>query len=412
MHATVRTWLMQYAHPESSVSSNKLWRNCALRMTTRFARHSPGGARVNAPIQSRTEPSKCLSKRIALTRERRSIIACPQSKLFSSLNYQNDTTIPHVPVLLNEILDFYQNLSMQVYVDGTLGAGGHAMAILSQHKEMKTLIGFDVDPYALEIAGGNLRNSAPPGLNLHLERSNFRELVARLQALSPGLERGGVDAILLDLGVSSMQVDNPNRGFSFMSDGPVDMRMDPTAGLKAEQVVNDWPEMELGRIIRDYGEDREWRAIASRIVQARPIKSNAELVACIGRGRRPSNRAAKQIHPATRTFQAIRIAVNDELAVISEVLPAAIDCLAPGGRLGVISFHSLEDRIVKQAFRVAAGKSRSGDDIVSHRYLGPAPPQPEAIVKILTKKPVVATQAEVAGNPRSRSAKLRVIEKL
>mmetsp|Transcript_29949 Transcript_29949/g.41467 ORF Transcript_29949/g.41467 Transcript_29949/m.41467 type:complete len:408 (-) Transcript_29949:138-1361(-) len=323
---------------------------------------------------------------------------------------------PHTSVLLSEILEQFQSINVKVYVDGTLGAAGHAEAILNAHPEMVTLVGMDVDPRAHSLARPLLSQShRHPPLDLHIVRANFREVSSVLQAVSAGMQTGGVDAMLLDLGVSSMQIDTASRGFSFMADGPVDMRMDPEAHLQAYQVVNEWPESELERIVRDYGEERRWRQIAHRIVDARPIESTAALVEAIGRGgsgpRGSRKGGRKEIHPATRTFQALRIAVNDELAAIEQIIPAAIESLAPGGRLGIISFHSLEDRIVKNAFRDAAGKSNTADIKPHLRYMQPEI-LPEPKVRILTKKPIVATQEEIDRNPRSRSAKLRFIEKI
>jgi 16S rRNA (cytosine1402-N4)-methyltransferase len=183
---------------------------------------------------------------------------------------------------------------------------------------MKKFIGFDVDPLAHQLARPRLEACSSEGTSIHLLRKNFREMTSALQELSPGLEAGGVDAMLIDFGVSSMQLDTAERGFSFLADGPVDMRMDPTASLRAEQIVNMWPASEIGRILRDYGEEVHWKGIAQRIVERRPIHTTSELVRAIG-GKRGGNKKKKQIHPATRTFQAIRIAVNDELGAIEQV---------------------------------------------------------------------------------------------
>eukprot|EP00242_Pyramimonas_sp_CCMP2087_P006809 CAMPEP_0198219680 /NCGR_PEP_ID=MMETSP1445-20131203/75657_1 /TAXON_ID=36898 /ORGANISM="Pyramimonas sp., Strain CCMP2087" /LENGTH=423 /DNA_ID=CAMNT_0043897189 /DNA_START=151 /DNA_END=1419 /DNA_ORIENTATION=+ len=315
----------------------------------------------------------------------------------SSSSPSGGTEQPHLPVLLAEILGFFSERKVQVYVDGTLGAGGHASAILSAHPEMKKFIGFDVDPLAHQLARPRLEACSSEGTSIHLLRKNFREMTSALQELSPGLEAGGVDAMLIDFGVSSMQLDTAERGFSFLADGPVDMRMDPTASLRAEQIVNMWSASEIGRILRDYGEEVHWKGIAQRIVERRPIHTTSELVRAIGGKRGGGGKGKKKpIHPATRTFQAIRIAVNDELGAIEQVIPAAIACLKPGGRLAVISFHSLEDRLVKQAFREAAGMKTSGDTFgyMPVQYLGPAEPTPEPWVKILTKKPVISSDEE------------------
>lgn len=268
---------------------------------------------------------------------------------------------------------------------------------------------------------------------------------------SSGTIYGQVDAMLLDLGISSMQVDEGERGFSLMRDGPLDMRMDPTCSTtqSAADLVNNASEADLGRIIREYGEERWWKVIAKRIVDARedvgPLTTTGQLVEAIGRlpnsgggkGKGQSKKSGRKgggnIHPATRTFQALRIAVNDELDSLAQVIPDAIDALAPGGRLAVISFHSLEDRVVKWAFRKAAGMVVPSEEVDpigggkaggggghSHmlmmmereREMMQEGGGREAVVKILTKRPVLPDDDEVRENPRSRSAKLRVVEKL
>ncbi|PRW51138.1 Ribosomal RNA small subunit methyltransferase H [Chlorella sorokiniana] len=364
---------------------------------------------------------------------------------------------PHVSVLLREVLAAFEGLAVRRYVDGTLGAAGHASAVLAQHPELQTLVGFDLDPTAHALASARLAAAGaavvPVAVSLSgavrlddaaaaaaasgsrtafIVRSNFGRMRPVLQQLPLGGDSGGsgspssssssssvgVDAILLDLGISSMQVDTADRGFSFLRDGPLDMRMDPAAGLSAEQLVNTWSEAEIGRVIREYGEERHWRGIARRIVAAREeeaITTTQQLVKAIGSpgggGRGGGKRDTKYKHPATRTFQAIRIAVNSELQSIAQVLPDAIECLAPGGRLAVITFHSLEDRIVKWAFRRAAGMSPSDEALPSYCLPFEAP-QEEATIKILTRKPILPSEEEQAANARSRSAKLRVVEKL
>ena len=219
-----------------------------------------------------------------------------------------------------------------------------------------------------------------------------------------------------------MQVDTAARGFSFQRDGPLDMRMDPQAQLSAEELVNSWPEEELGRVLRDYGEERRWRPLARRLAQARleaPLRTTRQLAdlcsAVLGHPRLAGG--GRGIHPATRTFQALRIAVNGELAAVEAALPVALQMLAPGGRLAVISFHSLEDRIVKRLFRRAAGKEPPEEgELWRGRAARWAPPPAEggeaATVRLVTAKPVVASEAEASENVRARSAKLRVVEKL
>jgi 16S rRNA (cytosine1402-N4)-methyltransferase len=265
---------------------------------------------------------------------------------------------------------------------------------------------------------------------MHFMRGDFRELPEHLRGAGLPSE-GAADGILMDLGFSSLQVDDPERGFSFLRDGPLDMRMDPTQALSARVAVNEWGEEELGRALRDLGEERHWRRLAGRIVQFRAarggIETTGELVEALGakgwkpyhsrrgRGRGGGRRAGPALHPATRTFQALRIAVNEELQSVESALPAAIDALAPGGRLGVISFHSLEDRLVKWAFRKAAGQARTAPLSKQEKFSGVREGPDvggEARVRILTKRPLTAAPEEVAENPRSRSAKLRVVEKL
>jgi 16S rRNA (cytosine1402-N4)-methyltransferase len=306
----------------------------------------------------------------------------------------------HQSVLMEEILQCFAEMSLHVFVDGTLGAAGHSTAILDHHPECSHLIGFDQDPLARDIAIKRLES--------HLDRvkivpDNFRHLEQHLNAL--GIDR--VDGILLDLGVSSMQLDRPEKGFSFSFEGPLDMRMDPSQDLTAEKIVNHWTEQELERLFRDYGEIPRWRAVAQRIVHERkhrPIRTTKELAYLLkGISTIPHGR---KMHPMTLVFQALRIAVNDELEVIAEILPQAVRRLRSGGRLAVITFHSLEDRLVKQYFREAA--SDKIEDLTSPT----GPKKKEPLVCIVTKKPVVPSVAETRRNPRSRSAKLRIVEKL
>lgn len=324
-------------------------------------------------------------------------------------------------------MSFFDSKNVKVYADGTLGAGGHATAVVDRHPELETLIGFDLDPAAHIIASERLHKAGATiilpdskrinplerasSTTVHIVHANYSQLRTVLGSLNV---YGKVDAMLLDLGVSSMQIDQADRGFSFLRDGPLDMRMNPsTTSQSASDLVNSLSEQELGRIIREYGEDRYWKSIARRIVTRRseePIATTSQLVQIIGHpgggGSKSSSRNGKGIHPATRTFQALRIAVNSELESLAAAIPDAIEALAPGGRLAVISFHSLEDRVVKWAFRRAAGM------MVPSEQGGTDECQGEAVVSILTKRPVLPGDAEVELNSRSRSAKLRVIEKL
>jgi len=351
---------------------------------------------------------------------------------------EDDGDAPHVPVLMRQVLDAFDGRSLRCYVDGTMGAGGHASAIIRAHPELRTFVGFDVDPLAHSIArprleaaatesrastsgrDGESHTTAPPPptpppptppLRIHTVQSNFRHMRERLAELD--LAEGGVDAILMDLGVSSMHLDTPERGFSFMNDGPLDMRMGPSAKMSAANLVNEWPEEEIARVIRDYGEEKHWRLLARRICSARgvaPIETTRQLVDALGRIPGVKKGRSGGIHPATRTFQGIRIAVNEELAAVEEAIPAAVDALAPGGRLAIITFHSLEDKLVKRAFRTFAGIAPASDRPLS--AWEPQPELPPKIVKLVTRKPIVADEDEVGGNARSRSAKLRVCEKL
>jgi 16S rRNA (cytosine1402-N4)-methyltransferase len=302
---------------------------------------------------------------------------------------------PHLPVLYKEIIHALQPKATGRYVDGTLGAGGHSAGILEASAPDGELLGLDLDPQALAIARTRL---AVFGGRAHLEQAAYEQMAEKAEKLG----WNGADGIVLDLGVSSMQLDTPERGFSFLQDGPLDMRFDPHAPLSAADLVNSLSESELADIIYRYGEERLSRRIARAIVANRPFGSTRQLADLIFKtvGKK------ERIHPATRTFQALRIAVNDELASIEEVFPVAIGLLNPGGRLAVISFHSLEDRIVKETFR------RESRDCIC------PPRQPvctcghKAIVKEINRKPIEAGEEEVELNSRARSAKLRIVEKL
>jgi 16S rRNA (cytosine1402-N4)-methyltransferase len=308
----------------------------------------------------------------------------------------------HLSVLLHEVLAVLlpEGKPVERVIDGTLGAGGHTKALLDAG--VKEVLGLDVDPQALAIATETL---TPYGGRAIIRHRSY--LTMREAALSVGWQ-DGVDGILLDLGVSSMQLDTAERGFAFMKDGPLDMRFNPTNPEQgsAADVVNLWNADELADIFYRYGEERESRRIARAIVAGRPYSTTRQLAQVIegAMPRRYDKRGAKLIHPATRVFQALRIAVNDELQVVEQALPIAIDLLRPGGRLAVISFHSLEDRIVKQTFKEASTEIVSPPGMVLE--------EKQAVVKLITRKPIEATEAEIAQNPRSRSAKLRVVEKL
>lgn len=306
----------------------------------------------------------------------------------------------HISVLLNECIEGLNIKPDGIYIDGTLGGAGHSSQIV---KRLTTgrLIGIDRDPVALKAAGERL---APYKDNVTLVHSNFCEMAQVIKDL--GLP--GVDGILLDLGVSSPQLDEVARGFSYMADAPLDMRMNNEDPLTAHTVVNTWSQEELKRILFDYGEERYAPRIASAICRHReekPIETTLELVDII-RSAMPAQALREKQHPAKRSFQAIRIAVNDELGSVERAMEAAIPLLNPGGRLAVITFHSLEDRIVKIAMAEAA-KGCTCPPSFPVCVCGKKPK-----VKLISRKPIVATDEELEKNPRSRSAKLRVCEKL
>jgi 16S rRNA (cytosine1402-N4)-methyltransferase len=288
----------------------------------------------------------------------------------------------HVPVLLKEAIDFLNVRRGGTYIDATVGLGGHSYEIAKRLGAPGHLIGLDKDPAALERARAKLTGEDFPKVTLL--HCSFAEVGKRFG-------RNFADGLLADIGVSSLQLDDAARGFSFQADGPLDMRMDPRSERTAEQVVNHLDERELADVIYEFGEERRSRRIARAIVRSRPIRSTAHLADVISAAARPMNSEQRRIHPATRTFQALRIFVNRELDDLRALLDAAPRVLKPGGRVVVISFHSLEDRIVKDAFREAAK---------------------QGFMKLLTKKPLMATEEESDRNPRARSAKLRAAEKV
>jgi 16S rRNA (cytosine1402-N4)-methyltransferase len=302
---------------------------------------------------------------------------------------------PHRPVLYNEIIHALQPHRGGYYVDGTLGAGGHAWGILNASSPDGRLLGLDVDPQALELAQARL---ASFGERVIIRKASYATLSQQLAAL--GWER--VQGILLDLGASSMQFDTPERGFSFREDGPLDMRFDPENPLRAADLVNSLSEKELADLLYRLGEERRAYQVARAIVQARPISSTSELARVVAR---VTGSGRRGMHPATRTFQALRMAVNQELESLEKFLPQAVAALAPGGRLAVISFHSLEDRLVKQFLR------RESRDCLC------PPGQPictcghRATLVEFTRHPIEPQEEEISENPRARSARLRVAEK-
>lgn len=288
------------------------------------------------------------------------------------------TKIRHFPVLLKEFLVGFEDLEIEVFFDGTLGAAGHAKAILEAHEEIDIFIGADQDQEALKIASENLK---PWMKKVRLIHENFKNIGSILDEM----DIKSCNGIFLDLGMSSMQLDSEERGFSFRYDAPLDMRMNSENPLSAKEVINNYSVLELERIFREYGEEKRAKKAARQIVEKRRkkiINTTFELLAIL----EPVLPKRRRIHPATKIFQAIRICVNDELEVLKEVIDNAIEKLAPKGRIGIISFHSLEDRIVKHKFR-------------DSEYL-----------KVLTKKPIVVGFEEK--NPRARSAKMRFAEKI
>jgi 16S rRNA (cytosine1402-N4)-methyltransferase len=300
----------------------------------------------------------------------------------------------HVPVLLKEAIDFLAVRRGGTYIDATVGLGGHSYEIARRLGAAGHLIGLDKDPAALEIAGERLvvgedKSQGPTTNDRRRDWPRVELVHGSFAEIANGQRPGTIDGILADLGVSSLQLGNAARGFSFQAEGPLDMRMNPQSELTADQVVNHMDERELAGVIYEFGEERRSRRIARAIVRSRPIRSTQQLADLISAAIRSMK--SERIHPATRTFQALRIFVNRELDDLRALLNAAPQLLKPGGRLVIISFHSLEDRIVKDALR---------DEVKRGHY------------HLLTKKPVTATEAEIGRNPRSRSAKLRAAEKV
>ncbi len=304
----------------------------------------------------------------------------------------------HLPVLLEEVLEGLAVRPGGRYLDATVGGGGHAQAILQASAPDGRVLALDADPEAIQRVRERLADPMAQG-RLILVQAFFDQMaqVADSHGFRP------VHGVLMDLGVSSYQLDEPQRGFSFQADAPLDMRFDPGQGPSAADLVNRLSAEELAEILWRYGQERHSRRIARAIVAARPIHTTGQLAQIVERtvGRRGSTR----IHPATRTFQALRIAVNDELGRLERALPQALDLLAVGGRLAVISFHSLEDRIVKHWMRAEA---RDRVQLPGHPWEETRTPR----LRILTKKPIRPTPAEIARNPRSRSARLRIAERI
>jgi 16S rRNA (cytosine1402-N4)-methyltransferase len=305
----------------------------------------------------------------------------------------------HVPVFLARVLELLGPALAgrpAVLVDGTLGLGGHAAAFLEAHPRL-TLVGLDRDPAALALAGARLAPYADRTHLVHAVSDSLPEVLSRL-----GIP--AIDGLLLDLGVSSMQLDEAGRGFAYAQDAPLDMRMDPTTGVTAAEVLNTYPAGELARVLREYGEERFASRIAAAVVRARPLRTTAELVTLV-RDSIPAPARRTGGNPAKRTFQALRIEVNRELDALRSVLPAALDALPVGGRIAVLSYQSLEDRIVKQSLAPrTVGRTPPGVPVELPGH-GPT-------FRLLTRGAEVPTDTEVAANPRAASARLRAAERI
>ena len=331
----------------------------------------------------------------------------------------------HAPVLLDEVLEGLNLQPGKTYIDGTLGLGGHSLALLEALKEQgplhsPVLLGFDQDAVALQLATKRFEQAHIPSNAYHLVNQNFAHLAQILKEQALSISGG----LLVDLGVSSMQLDEAERGFSFRQDGPLDMRMNPTDGQRsAADWVNEEPEEVLADLFWRYGDERFSRWIAKQIVERRDTEPFTRTLALaklvervytakgqsadkIQQRRKKSGSVAKFQHPATRVFQALRIAVNDELGVLERLLDSLPDCLEPGARVALISFHSLEDRLIKHWFKQACEQRRFNPGF------GELTPPPPASFKAITRQPITAQAEELENNPRSRSAKLRIYERL
>ena len=302
----------------------------------------------------------------------------------------------HIPVLYQEVLESLNITPGGIYVDGTIGAGGHALGILEGSSPNGRLLGLDRDPQALELSKNHLESY---GKRVVLIQSSYIKLKSHLN----NLKWNTVDGILLDLGVSSIQLDSTEKGFSFRFDAPLDMRFDPAQGTSAADLVNNYSREELANLIFQYGEEKYSRKIADAIIANRPLDRTQELVDII---ERVIGKTKSRIHPATRTFQALRIAVNNELEALEAFLPIALEVLNPGGRLAIIAFHSLEDRIVKRFFK------QESKDCICPVEIPICVCDHKAQLEVITRRPIRPEEKETLENPRARSAKLRVGEKI
>jgi 16S rRNA (cytosine1402-N4)-methyltransferase len=307
----------------------------------------------------------------------------------------------HRPVLVDLVVELFAPVPPGVVVDATLGGGGHAEALLEAHPHL-SILGLDQDPDAIAAASARL---ARFGERVRVRRTRFDQIAGVVADALPALGREGASGALFDLGVSSPQFDRPERGFSYRGDGPLDMRMDPSRPVSAADLVNGAEESELARLLRAYGDERYAGRIARAIVAHRPIATTGELAEIV-RDAVPAPARRRGGHPARRTFQAIRIAVNDELAILPGTLDDAIDVLVPGGRCVAIAYHSGEDRIVKERFRHAESGGWTGP---SHL---PTPPHVRPTVRLLRRGAWRPSDTETAENPRAEAARLRAVEKL
>jgi 16S rRNA (cytosine1402-N4)-methyltransferase len=313
-----------------------------------------------------------------------------------SASFDDAHVVGHTPVLYQRVLHALRPSAGGRYIDGTIGAGGHSFGILEASSPDGQVLGIDLDPTALGLAEDRLAEFED---RVHLRHGSYIDLTV----FADELGWNSVDGLLLDLGVSSMILEDAKRGFSFRLDGPLDMRFDPTQSTTAADLINRLPEGELADVIAQYGEEPRARRVAKAIVNARPLHSTLELAELISRVVKGGRR---KIHPATRTFQALRIAVNDELNTLEVGLDQAVDRIAPGGRIAVISFHSLEDRIVKRKFKQESADCICPPDQIvctcDHR----------ARLQVITKRPLRPDNSELEANPRARSARLRVAERI
>ncbi|KAL4205197.1 hypothetical protein AMTRI_Chr01g113320 [Amborella trichopoda] len=382
-------------------------------------------SRSRSSIPSRSSKVACKSFNEVLVRRTRS-----KKEFQKDLLQEFMADGCHVPVLLGETLEVFRARNLRSFVDCTMGAGGHSSAIIRDHSELQIFIGLDVDPVAHKLACAQINavladDTSKRALKAHILQRNFRDIRSVISEIHEGLVSEGIDGILMDLGMSSMQVNDAQRGFSVLSNGPLDMRMNPKASLKATDILNSWPEAEIGRIFREFGEESNWRTIVNKIVKARVnggLHSTTELVDLISGSSTRSGGRQGWMKTATRIFQALRIAVNDELKTLEDTLYAAFGCLSPGGRLAVISFHSLEDRIVKQTFLDIVKKADFEEGLAHEDERGglTPPDEREGWSKgsiegkdgvVLTKRPITPSLEEEQLNRRCRSAKLRVLEK-